>query len=923
MAQKKYNYFFSLLFWLCLSYSQAQEYFVTKEIHLWNWNEFVQEAEKRWLVRFFYQADSLPELKLHLQSDSLPLGIFLEENLAPIGFNTVSDGKGNFFISKGKSINFSLPENLLNAQIAADSSINPVSVKQYLGVRNKRPLEKKQAGTAKQGAYEKTATISGYVLRTGNNEKIPGVILFVEGTKVAVTTDAKGYYELKLDKGNYILQVKHSEFNNKSYELSVYSSDALNFSLSEKVTTLSEVSIVSDASNKLQNPIMGMERLTTKSIRYMPKMMGESDLIKTSLLLPGVQSVGEGTAGFNVRGSPADQNIFYLNQIPVYNINHLLGLFTAFPNEAISNLSLYKSSFPTQFGGRISSIFDLTAKEADFKKFQLKAAISPVTVGVVAETPILKEKSSLLLGLRSTYSNWVLNFIQVEAIRNSRAGFSDMLFNYTHKLNPKNKVNTLFYFSHDNIKLASFTAYQYQNLGASVKWNHFIKEKHNWETALVYSGYNYAESNSSSEKLAYKLRYGIQHTEIKSSIQWALNERHHLLMGANSIFYRFDQGTYQPFNQQSLIIPMKLQQEQALENALFLNEEWTPISSFTLHAGLRYNLYYCLGPKQVYKYKSGAALEKGNITDTVYYFKNNIISSYGAPDVRVSLKYALNDRLAVKAAYNQTHQFTFMLSNTVALSPTDKWKLADNYIKPMEGKQASAGIFSTVLKKKMELSAEVYYKKITNLVEYKDGANLLVNPIPETDILQGNLKAYGVELMARKTVGKWNGWVSYTYARSIVQVPRNEVGEQINFGLPYPANYDKPHSFNLALNMNFSHRFIVSTNLVYATGRPITYPAAVYYLNSTPVLHYSLRNEFRIPDYFRIDLSANFEGNLKVRKKTHNSWSISVYNLLGRQNPYSIYFKQEGGLIKGYQLSVFGSPILSFTYNIKLGVYEN
>jgi len=309
--------------------------------------------------------------------------------------------------------------------------------------------------------------------------------------------------------------------------------------------------------------------------------------------------------------------------------------------------------------------------------------------------------------------------------------------------------------------------------------------------------------------------------------------------------------------------------------------------------------------------------------DTISYVGNKKVKSYSAPDLRLSAKYAINEFMSVKAAFNQANQYIFMLSNTIAIAPTDKWKLVDEHIRPMRSEQYSLGFFTELKKHMYEFSVEAYYKNIHNLVEYKDGANLLVNAVPETDILQGKLKSYGVECMMKKISGRLNGWLSYTYSRAIVLVNGKQSGEKINFGNPYPANYDKPHAVNLVANYKFSHRLSVSSNVIYSTGRPITFPAGVYYQNGIPIVHYSGRNEYRIPDYFRVDLSINLEDNLKSKKFQHSSWSVSVYNLLGRNNPYSVYFKQEGWSINGYELSIFGSPILSLTYHFKLGSYEN
>ena len=660
-----------------------------------------------------------------------------------------------------------------------------------------------------------------------------------------------------------------------------------------------------------------------KEIKKIPRMMGENDIVKTTLLLPGVQSVGEGTAGFNVRGSPADQNMFYINQVPVYNTTHLLGFFSAFPPNAISDLTLYKSNFPAQFGGHLSSIFDLTARQGDKDKFSMRGGISPVTANVLAEGPITKEKSSYMIAVRSTYSEWVLKQIKVEEIRNSAARFNDAITNFSLRLNDKSKLNILAYYSSDNIKLASRIKYNYQNLGSSIGWNYFIKTKHHLECSAIYSKYSYNEDNSETRTKAYQINYALNHIEAKTNLRLVPNKKHQLNIGANSILYLLDQGSFKPLTDESLVKPVKLSKEQGVESSLYINEKWEVTPSFSIDAGVRYNLYTYMGPKKSYIYREGAPLENQNIIDSVSYSAGAIIKSYSAPDFRFACRYSINETKSVKASFNQVHQYIFMLTNTIALSPSDKWKLADNHIKPMSGEQYSAGFFSNSKNNRYEFSTELYFKNVNRLVEYKDGANLVVNPIPETDVLQGKLGAYGIEFMMKKKSGKINGWINYTYSRSTVLVNGKNDEEKINLGNPYPANYDKPHALNFVFNYDFSHTFSIASNVVYATGRPITYPTGVYYQNGIPIINYSARNEYRIPDYFRVDLSINIEGNLKAKKRKHSSWSFSVYNLLGRDNPYSIYFKEENGMLKGYKLSIFGSPIVSFSYNFKFGAYEN
>jgi hypothetical protein len=926
--QNKINPWRFILLMACLQITLAAQntaYRVDRSYNGLDLPSFIHKAEQNLPVHFFYQKDSLPDLHLVIEQDSMLLEQVLTNNLKPYPFYATVDRSGNVFLTKNKKIKTALPPTFFDSQqpaSAADDS-QGMNGDKYLSTKNEIGIKTLYVGTKKNGAYKENVIMSGFINGGPKNIRVIGATLYFEELKTGVATDASGFYSMQLKKGKYTLVIKSLEYEEKKYHLEVFSDAQVNFSLEEKISALKEVVIVAGGSDNLHTTNMGYEKISSKNIKMIPKMMGENDIVKTTLLLPGVQSVGEGTAGFNVRGSPADQNVFYLNQIPVYNTSHLLGFFSAFTPNAISELTLYKGSFPAQFGGHLSSVFDLMAREGNNKKFSAEGGISPVTANLLAEGPISKGKSSYLVGIRSTYSDWALKLVNVDAIKNSRAHFNDGIANLTFGLNDKNRLNAVGYYSTDHIILASLTDYDYQNAGASLKWNHFIRQKHNFELSAIYSNYNYSERNTASTIRAYKTNYALNHLEARTGIMLVPNGKHHINIGANSILYQLNQGNYLPLNQESLVTPVSLSKEQGIESGVYVNEEWNPSAIFSMSAGVRYNFYTFLGPHDSYIYKQGSPLEIPNIQDTTHFPKNSKVKSYSAPDLRLSAKYSLNENMSLKAAFNQVHQYIFMLSNTIAVAPTDKWKLVDEHIKPMNGEQYSLGFFSVMKKHTYEFSTELYYKKIHNLVEYKDGANLLVNPVPETDILQGNLTSYGSEFMLKKLAGKLNGWVSYTYSRAIVLVNGERPEEKINFGNAYPANYDKPHAFNIVANYKFSHRLSISSNVVYATGRPITYPAAVYYQQGIPVIHYSARNEYRIPDYFRVDISVNLEGNLKSKKFKHSSWNISVYNLLGRDNPYSIYFKQEGWLINGYQLSIFGSPIFSLTYNFKLGSYEN
>ena len=377
-------------------------------------------------------------------------------------------------------------------------------------------------------------------------------------------------------------------------------------------------------------------------------------------------------------------------------------------------------------------------------------------------------------------------------------------------------------------------------------------------------------------------------------------------------------------NDNSLLVPENLGSEKALESAVYLSDEWKITPNITLYGGVRYNLYNYLGPQTIYTYLEEAALLEKNITGTIDFGNNEIVKTYRNLDFRFASTFVFSPEYSVKASYNTLHQYIFMLSNTITISPTTKWKLADYHIKPLEGEQYAVGFYANPAGTVLEISVEGYYKNVNNLVEYRDGAELLVNRIPETDVLSGKLDAYGIELMVRKKRGKLNGWMNYTYATTSVLVNSTIPENRINYGEPYPANYDKPHSFNLVTNYRHSRRLSISANMVYGTGRPVTFPINSYYIDGSRIINYSKRNEFRLNDYFRVDASLNFEGNLKKKKLAHGTWMISVYNLTGRKNAYSVFFSPDDyGRIRGYQISVFGVPIVTLTYNIKLGNYAN
>jgi hypothetical protein len=906
-------------------YGQKDEIMLGNEYNNLSWDSFVEKVENNFDVHFFYNPDSIPKINLLVKNPPESLRKVLSENFETYNIKFSFDRSGNIFLTKGQPLLTHLPESFFEFTFVKTDTLK-TSTKtdnNFLKTSNAYVAKTRIVGTKKQGMHDSRAEVNGYVIGMKDSLPIIGATVYVEDLEIGAATNDKGFYTLTLPKGKYIINIRSIGFKETKFKVQVLSGGHLDFYLPGMVFLIDEVEISAQSHHNVRGVQMGFEKLAIKDIKEIPVVLGEKDIIKVALLLPGVQQVGEGSAGFNVRGSPTDQNLFYMGNIPVYNTSHLFGFFSAFNPDAISDFTLYKSNIPAKYGGRLSSIFDITPKQGKKEKFSARGGISPITARLLVEGPAIKDKLNYMVGFRSTYSDWVLKFVKDPDVKNSKANFGDAIINLSCQIDNKNQLKLLTYYSYDKISLAKEVDNEYNNAGASLSWNHALTGSHDFNLNFAYGQYNFREDNYEYNLAAYKMNYELQHYEADLDFSFTRFEKHKITYGLNSVLYKIDNGSQLPLNENSQIIPLDLGEQKGTELAAYVGDEWKVFPKLTVYGGLRYNYYAYLGPNSVFEYGENLPKNPESIIDTLVYSNNEIIQDYNGLDLRLATTYLINPDLSVKFSYNNLHQYIFMLSNTIALSPTDKWQLVNNNIKPMTGNQFSLGFYSNLINPTLEVSIEGYFKKVQNLVEYKDGANLVVNEHPEMDVLQGNLDSYGIELMLRKPFGKLNGWVNYTYSSATVLVDNIITGEQNNFGQSYPANYDKPHSVNMVAIYNISKRVSFSGNVVYSTGRPITYPTAIYYQDGQKILNYSLRNEYRIPDYFRLDVALKIEGSLKRKKILHGSWIFSVYNLTGRKNAYSVYFKSEDGDVKGYKLSIFGVPIFSVTYDFKLGNYAN
>ncbi|MGZ3943749.1 MAG: TonB-dependent receptor [Mucilaginibacter sp.] len=881
--------------------------------------QVVSDLETKTGYHFYYTPAQFDSLKVTLQLNDQPLEVVLNSAFQKTDFHfSIIDQ--NVFLTKSRQVSTSLapgffnvqPTNAAPANVVSDYTVETQAKVAEATTENKIYEIGIRTNTIKAG----TATLAGYVRNIKTGEAIIGASIYNPDSKLGISTDQFGYYSLTLPRGHQTLVIKGLGMKDTRRKIILYSDGKLIIELQEQVMSLKEVTISAEKVANVKSVEMGVNKLDIKSIKQIPTAFGEADVLRVVLTLPGVQSVGEATTGFNVRGGAADQNLILFNDATIYNPSHFFGFFSAFDPDLVKDIELYKSTVPEKYGGRLSSVLEVTDRDGNKKKFTGSAGIGLLTSRFNIEGPIIKDKTSFIFGARTTYSDWLLNLLP-DAYKHSSASFYDFNAGITSQINDKNTIYLMGYLSQDHFKLNSDTAYAYSNKNANIKWKHNFNNKLYSILLVGVDHYDYSIASTANPVDGYNLSFGVNQYNFKADFNYYASPKNTIDFGIGSIYYKLNPGDEEPSGAKSLVVPDVVAQEQALENAIYLGDKYDVTPQLSLSAGIRYSLYAYLGAQTVDHYAPNLPKEAVNVTDSTTYGKNKVIKTYGGPEIRISARYNINDDMSLKAAYNTMHQYIHLLSNTTAISPTDTYKLSDPNIKPQFGQQVSLGLYRNAKSNTIETSVEVYYKKINNYLDYKSGATLILNQHIEQDVINTQGKAYGIEFLVRKTAGKLNGWFSYTYSRTFLKQDDPFAGEQINGGAYYPANYDKPHDFNFTGNYRFSHRFSVSVDMTYSTGRPITLPIAKYEYGGSERVYYSDRNAYRIPDYFRTDLSMNIEGNHKVHQLTHNSWSIGVYNLTGRANAYSTFFQEQGGVINGYQLSIFARPIPFVNYNIR------
>ncbi|MCR5709068.1 MAG: TonB-dependent receptor [Bacteroidales bacterium] len=747
-----------------------------------------------------------------------------------------------------------------------------------------------EIGTASPGRNR--ATMSGMVTDLKTGAPLEGIAVY-DSTRVHWTTTGKdGRYSLTLPTGRHLIHYGGNiTWKEADIEIVLHGTGELDISLGENAIEIAGASISAESVQQHRTAFIGIERIQTDRIKHIPVAFGEPDIIKAVLTMPGVQSVGEASSGFNVRGGSVDQNLVLFNGGTVYNPNHMFGIFSSFNSDVVREAELYKSSIPASMGGRISSVLDIHSREGNTEKIKGTLGVGLLTSHLCLDGPIGDGGTTFVIGGRTTYSDWILGLIpQNSYYHGGSAGFWDANAVLTQRFGDADKLVVSGYMSRDRFTFGRDTSFSYGNINGSIAWQHRPSDDFSLDISAGYDRFDNATHSSLAYDMSdFILKTSIDqfHGKLQSELQAG---SHRISLGGEMRYLRLNPGDLSPSSDTSLITARRLPSQSALEPSLFVSDAWEAGDKLLIDGGIRLGAFYSLDYK----------------------------AFYIMPEFRISARYSIIENLTVKAGINTMRQNIHLITNTSSISPMDTWTLVTDRIRPQDGYQAAGGVYWSLPRLQIDLSVEAYYKQSWRTLDYVSGTSLSMNEHLADDLLETKGRSYGVEFMARRMKGRLTGWASYVYSRSWLQEMADYGTRSINQGQPYRAPHDKPHNLKVSANYDFTHRYSISANVDWSTGRPVTVPIGTYTYGYKTHLAYSARNGHRIPDYFRLDLAFNVEPGHYLKQLAHMSFTIGCYNVTGRKNAYSVFFNTtpDGGF-KGYMLSVFATQIPYATINLK------
>lgn len=786
-------------------------------------------------------------------------------------------------------------------------------------IRERKKIEAITIGERNNGSGKKRVTLKGTITDARSKDPLIGVSVFVSDTQTGTVTNEEGRFEVSMTTGSHVINFAYVNYDEKVIDLSIYSDGELTVQLDEAPTVLDEIIVQDKTATEITTSRIGQTQLSVKEIKRAPALLGEVDLIKQIQILPGVTTAGEAASGFNVRGGGVDQNLILYDGLPVFNSSHVFGFFSAFNAEAIRDVSFYRGGIPAEYGGRVSSVLDIRSKEGDYEKWTGGGGLGMISSNLFVSGPLSKEKTSMAASIRTTYSDWLINSIRSNYVdlQNSSVSFYDGAFKVAHNFSSDAKLILSAYASQDRFRLQGDTTYSWQNLLGSVRFDKQFTPRLGSSFVLGWGSYGY-DVDDADLASGFNLQYQITYPTFKADFHYQ-GGKHKLSFGIQSNYYLFNPGSIRPSSDQSIVSAVSMEEQTSLESGLYISDGLTLNEKTYLEGGVRVSSFGVFGPATVALYDSDLPRETYNQIGTESYGKGEVVKTFNGIEPRASVRYTVTPSFSVKAGYNRIYQYLHLVSNTTAVTPVDIWQPSNSYFRPQLADQFSVGLFKNFKDKTYETFVEAYYKTIDNILDFKDGAQLILNRNLETDLLQGRGTAYGIESSITRAVGRLTGSLNYTYSRSLRQIAGPTSSESVNEGEEYASNFDQPHILNLTWKYSLSRRYFFTGNFTYHTGRPVTLPLSGYLVDNMPVSNFSYRNQYRIPDYHRLDLALVIEGNHKRKKFWDGTWAISFYNVYARRNAYSVFFKDDGnGVLKPYQLSIIGTVLPSISYNFKI-----
>ncbi len=873
-------------------------------------DEILRGIDKQYKVDIYFCKKWLPSEKISVHFNRQRLDDALKQLLANSGLHYATYSDYAIIIA---------PESILSQKFTQQFYMEQ-RADRLQSVQQRFSFEQnmKVLGDTTLTVLPQEALLEGRISDQISGEGLSGTTLYIPSLDRSVSTDENGNYRLNIPTNYYRLEVRYVGYEPIEQNIRLAGDARWNIQLLPDALQLNEVVISEKADDSnVRSVQMGISRLSPLQIKQIPAFLGEVDVIRSLLTLPGVTTVGEGASGFNVRGGNIDQNLIMQDEALIFNASHVLGLFSVFNPDALQEVTLYKGNIPAQYGGRLSSVLDVKLKNGDFQEFKGQGGLGVIASRILLEGPLVQDKTSLLVAARSSYSDWVLRLLNDPDLQQSKAFFYDINAKLAHRFGEGSNLTLAYYRSYDNFQYSDQFGYAWGTQTASLRWNQIITPQLSSSSTAVY-GDNDNTSYEPEGVAAFELNNGMYNYKLRQNFFWTPLESHNLQGGAEWVRYQAKPEKRAPRNNTSEVSPAQVNKDHGQEMAFYVNDEFELNDRLAFSLGLRYTLFQQIGPDQQYIYLDDAPRSKVTLYDSIAFKAGEVVQRYSGLEPRVSVKLALDHNNSIKLSYNRIYQYIHLISNTTAAVPVDVWQVSNRYVPPQRADNFSVGYFQNFRNNRWETSVEAFYRHLENVVEYKDLPQLLLNKTLETELLSGTGKAYGAELAIKRNAAVLSGQLAYTYARSLSRVAGNTPGETINRGEWFPSNFDKPHNLNLTMNIRAGYRSTFGINFVYSTGRPVTAPIANYFLGNTPVPHYSSRNQFRIPDYHRLDLSYTVKSNLLKRKNYRGSFTFSVYNVYARNNAFSVFFeKDENNTATAFKLSVLGSIFPAVTYNFE------